>query len=263
MNASDKEIISALLKIAGFCGTFPTEKKSQRFYIYQCLTFICNLCYTIFGIYNNSSIYETDKINAFVGCIISFLVAAQGLSFQLVCLCSAKRLRKFYLNLQTHYDGAPTKRRSVFLVLLLLCVTVCVRAFLVLWIWIPDIGIQTTFSYSFRHLNDCYTMVSVLLLVHINIVVKKRFLLINSFLKHSHCVRYTQRIYGKTTQLISDFSSIFGYQILIVIANSVCALLENLHVVLWYFDYSRDDYLKLFCWYGFYSITLIVTNSKY
>lgn len=263
MNARDKGILSALLKIARVCGTFPSEEPSKCFYIYQCLLFIWNLSYTVLGIWYNADVYEMKEVKALAGYLTSFLVAMQGLSFQLMCLCYPEHWRKFYVNLQTHHDKTPIKKRYVFMEVLILYIIICIRIFLVLWTWIKIVGIQILAGYSFRHFNDCYTMVSVLILVHINMVIKRKFLLINKTLRHSHCIRYAQEVYCGTIKLIQDFSHIFGYQIIIVIANTISILLENLHYVLWYFDYSRDDSIRVLFWYSFYTITLVVIKPLY
>lgn len=263
MNAKDKEIINILLKIARICGTFPTEKPSRRFYVYQCLIFICNLFFITFGMYRNLSNYYRDSntLNIFMDVMTSSLVGLQGLSYQLLCLCYPERCRKFYRKLKMVFDKTTTttNKTGVYLEMFALHAVFLLKVFLLFWIWVPVVGIEINLNYSFRILNDYYTMVSVLLLVHINIVLKERFILMNAFLQRSNCVRYVQKVYGKTIRLIEDFNSIFGYHILLLMAFLIFLSLESLNNIFWFLDYTKSDSPKILFWYSFHITSIIVT----
>lgn len=236
MEGRDNTVIEALLKIAKACGTFPFCSLT-----YQIIIITLTLFYGIYSIYTNAVTYYPGKepIMIFMDFLVSSFTVLLGVSIQVLSLCRLDVWKQLYQNLKVDcIKNSSTRKSNVFLELLAVHLIYFVRLFLVVLAWLPLVGIAAL-NYFFRHLNEYYSMIYVLLLIHINIVIKRKFSLMNMFLRRSTCVRYVQRNYQKTMKLIDDFNIAFGHQILLIMVHAGIALLECLNNCLRFTDFSK------------------------
>lgn len=264
MDGRDNTIIEALLKIAQICGTFPSKTISFESFTYQLVIITLTLFNGVYSIYTNAVTYDPDKnaIMIFMEFLISSFTVVLGVSIQLISLRHYKICILFFQNLKVGcVKNSNSRKLSVFLELFAVHLAYFTRLSFIVWAWLPLIG-TSALNYFFRHLNEYYSMIYVLLLVHINIVIKRKFLLLNKFLNHSNCIRYVRQNYGKTLQLINNFNIIFGYQILLIVTHAGIALLECLHDCLRFTDFKSIQNKYILFWDIFYSITITVNDFK-
>lgn len=260
MNTRDEEIINVLLKIGRICGTFPSERPSRWIYCYQVMMFIFNILSSVFCIYSNAATYypSARPLDIFTNFVTSSFVAMQGLSFQFFCLFFPEKWRTLYEDIKFNYDKTTVYRKmNVFVELLILHLFFLIRVIFSFWTWFPLLGLQATMNYFLRYLNDYYNMISIVLLVHVNIVIKKHFFSMNKFLIRSNYVQYAQKVYGKTTQLLEDFNYTFGYPILFMMGNVIALMLDCLNDVLGLNQWGGEK-ITVLVWDLFYSLTFAV-----
>lgn len=260
MDARDKAVIEILLKIARVCGTFPSAKPSRLAYSYQTVMFALNVTWSIASMWNNAKeiYFFKSSLDIFIDLLVSFCAMIEGSSMQLLSLYCPSGWRDLYKDLPTDSCKPAKGGVKVYLEILALHLFWSVRFAIVIWTWMPIMGWSMHKRYSFKQFNEYVSLISILLLVHVNIVIKRKFRLMNEMLRTSHAVRRVQVIYSKTTRLIDSFSCVFGYQILFIVAHAVVALLESLNTVLTYGDYSKTENVKITFWSVFYSFDVIV-----
>lgn len=264
MNNRDEEIINALVKIAKICGIFPSEKPSRWFYCYQITMFIFNILCSISCIYRNATLFYASgrSIDIFIDILTSCFAIMQGLSFQFSCLFFAEKWRTFYEDIKFNYNKTMEHGKTNVLVeIVVLHLIFFIRLIFSFWAWYPLIGLEATINNFFRYLNDYYCMISVVLLVHINIIIKRKYSLINKFLRSSNCLQHVENIYRKTSLLIDDFNYTFGYQILFIMGNAIASILECLNNVLKVNHWDTEQ-ITLLLWNLFYSFMLTVSKTK-
>lgn len=262
MEASDQLTIKTLLKFCRICGTFPPEKPSRWFYTYQILICILNLLYSAFCMYHITIVacLEKNSLDVILSILTSFFATMQSLSFQIVCLWFPDAWKNLYENLNIDYIENESRNLWVFLEILIFNLLFLIKLALGLWIWYPLSGISQLMNHNFRHINDYFCMVSVLVLVHVNVIIRKKILLMNEILMRSQCTRSIQATYFKIIHLINRFSVTFGYQILCVLVHTMAVLLQSLRNVLWFNDVNNNgnNGLKILVWQTVYSSSLIV-----
>lgn len=260
MDTKDEVILKALLKFTTLCGSFSSKKSSRWFSIYQATLLVLNLFYSIFCMYRIAIIDYPDKnaINIVLDALASFFSVMQGLSFQIACLCFSKPWRNLYDNLTIDCHRNKFGKIGIFLEIFTVQMIFIARLILAAWIWCPIIGCYKFMDYGFRHVNDYITMVSVLLIVHINIAIKKKYFLINLCLLRSNYIGNIPIIHRNVTKLIKNFNVVFGYQILFIFAHTIVVMLESLQNILWYIDFNNANSFKVLLWEIVYSFLLIV-----
>lgn len=247
MDANDKVTIKTLVKFGQACGILPSEKPSRWFYTYQFLICILNLLYSAFCMYNIANEVHPNKnsLNMVLNTLVSFFAAMQGLSFQIVSLWHPSAWNKLDENLTVDCAEAKTGKNLIFVKTFIAHVLFYTRIALELWVWYPIAGHYALMNHNFRHFNDYCCMISVLLLVHVNIIIKKKCLLLNKVLLRSHCIRNIQVTYWKILQLIDYFSVAFGYQILFLLAYTMAIMLQSLQNVLWFTNFRANRSLQI------------------
>lgn len=264
MNSRDKGVIVVLLKIARICGTFPFERPSHFAYYYQIFIVTLNLLWSIFSIYNNttSNFYENKtSMFVFTDLFNSFFIMVHGLSIQLIALWCPSAWRNLYKDLKIGCCKTTTET-SIYLEILAVHLYSFVRFIFVNWTYIPIIGIGISKNYIFRNLNEYYSFISIMMVVHVNNIIRRKFRLLNEILRSSNCVRHVQMNYRKTTHLIDSFNGVFGYQILFIMAHAIVGMLECLNNVLTLHDYTKSKDVKVTLWSTIYSFCLMVFGKK-
>lgn len=258
MDARDETVINVLLKISRITGFIPPNEQSRWFYTRQILTITFNLFYSCFCIYqsiisiNHFSHQNTTDIT--ISILSSFSVVAQGLSFQIVSLWIPKAWNNLHENLTVDYIDISNGKRNAFLEVVIMHLIFLARLAGIVWIWYPVGGIYGLWNNSFRLINDYCFFISVLLMIHVNIIIKKKSLLMNSFLLRPNCLRRVYATYGKIKKLIDYFNIAFGYQILFILAYSTTVVLQSLQDCLWF----NNGNLTQILWEFIYVLTVIV-----
>lgn len=263
MNKRDQAVINVFLKISKICCVFPTERPSRRYYSYQVLIFISTLLYGIFCIYNNAVNYTFNKssLDIFMEALSLSFSVMLGFSIQFPTIWRPDEWRKLYQNLKTGGKEAKTGNKDALFEVLIVHLFFFIRLILTIYAWLTMIGIRAALNHLFRPLVDYFSMIFVLLIVHVNIIIKRRFFLMNLYLKRANCVRHVQEIYTQTTHLIDDFNTVFGYQILFMMARAISVILECLHNSLKYADLKSNVGINMFFCSWFYSITILVIEA--
>lgn len=263
MDARDEKIISVLVKIARVCGIFPSEKPSRYLHYYQILLLILNILCSIFSAYNNTSAFFASRgiLDIFINLLVSCFATMQGVSLQFLCLLFMKKFRIIYEDITMKCKITTTnQKKGIFLEIIAIHLIFFIRLFLSIWLWYPLLGIKAIMNCLFRHLNDYFCMISLMLLIHINTIIKRRFCLINTVMMESNCLQRIQKVYFDTIQLIDDFNYVFGYQILFMMGHTIALLLESLHNLL-RFNSCGDISMMATFNQLFYAFTVIVIET--
>lgn len=185
-----------------------------------------------------------------------------GFSIQFSTLWRSEQWRKLYKNLKFDCQGIKIRSNGAFFEVLIVHVFFFARLVLIVYAWLSMVNIRAVLTHFSRLLVDYFAMILVLMLIHVNTVIKRKFLLMNDFLKRANCIRHIQEMYTQNTDLIDDFNSAFGYQILFMIFRAISVILECLHNSLKYPDLKGSAAINMFFWSWFYSITVIVIDFR-
>lgn len=266
MDAKDKASIETLLKITRICGTFPSQQPSRWCNIYQFVIFLLNILFSIYSICNNARLWYSRKttMDTVLELLTSFTALLQGSSIQFSSLWCPNGWRQLYADLiqDDCCNNNNTKKLGVYFEIFIAHVFILTKIFYVLWIWIPLIGFEITSNYIFRPINEYYTLISIMLLMHVNTVIRKKFVMVNQILKRTKSTRYIQTVYTRNVRLIDSFNCVFGYQILFLMAHTIATILECLYSSLFH-DVSETGYKQAAMWHGVQSITTIVIKLQF
>lgn len=150
-------------------------------------------------------------------------------------------------------------------------------------VWTYFIGIQTSKYYIFRHSTEYVPFLSTILMVNLSRTIRHRYRFLNNTVKQpavwaikrnfkndkskqllwfsnsresEETIRNIQRNYRKMGKLVNLFNSLFGYQILLLIAMTIITLLESLESAI------REDSIIILLWSSitttFFFVSLIV-----
>lgn len=262
MHTKDKTAIKTLLKIARIWGIFPFQKPSYPFYVYQALMFFTNLLYSTFSIYRNATHFLNmdEPISTFIDLTTALITIFMGLSIQLLSLWNPEKWRDLYkhLGIDSNSNFITSGKRSVYFEIIIVHIFFCLKIMFAIWVWTPLIGLRFTENYCFRHINEYFSVLLTMILVHINRIMKINFSLMNEGLKRSEYVKTYQITYGKLLLLIEKFNRVFGYQILFLMGHSIAIMLESLNYSLLFSDLSKTEDLKVLLFYAFYTAIVIV-----
>lgn len=254
--------MKVLVAIARICGILPSEKPSHYTYCYQISMFTITFIWSAFSTYciANTLYNSVTTMDLFINLLSSFFLMAQGCSIQLLALCRASVWRNLYKNLRIGCHKTASAKMNTYLEVLFAHVFFFVRLIFVTWAWLPLTDSDLYRNYCFRTLNEYYCLITIMLMVHVNIIIKKKLCVMNENLRRSKCVRHVQVAYRKNLQLIDKFNSIFGNHILVIMARAIAVSLECLHNVLTLHYYSKSDYLKVTTWSASYGFGVFVRN---
>lgn len=264
MNAKDKTVIRIFSTISAFCGILPSEKPSRLFYSYQIFIFTFTLLCNFFCLYNNIVTYSfgRDSLDAFITALATFNTIILSFAFQFPVLWYAELWRNFNQKLKAGCSKTPIRSKIVFLEVFAAHIFFFGRLFLITYGIISMAGIRVILKNFSRPLTDYYSMIFTLNLVHINIVIKKKFSYINIYLRRTNCVRHVQKLYIETIKLIQDFNNYFGCQILFITARGISVILQCLHGSLKDIQIknTKTENAGILFWSWFYSSTVFVSK---
>lgn len=281
MEARDKDAIDVLLKLARFCGISPPERPSRSATYYQIFTLLFTLILSVFSIYRNARDYygSMDTMYVFIDLLTSVFITIQGTSTLITSLLFSDVWRRLLKGLREGLNPKTKKtvKPSVCLEILLLHVVFLVRVALNYSVWIKVVGWNLYRFYIFRQFHEYYAMVSIALMVHVNLVVKRRFRALNTSLslvpkkfEPQLPMKQAEMTYRKLTELMEYFSSVFGYQILFAMANTIVVMLESLRNALRNHDFNVGNNVLIVGWsaastalalVGLDALTLMILNK--
>lgn len=267
MEARDEEIIATLLQIARFCGIAPPEKPSRLGFLYHLLVLCVCVGVSVFSMVQTAthrySSLSTMKI--VIDIIPSISVLIQGVSIQASSLLCPSAwhdlLRDLHIGSKTGKNGRSGR---IHLELVILHVVFLTR---VVWntaAWSEFIGYDLERYYIFRLIHEYGVWITISLMVHVNLIIKRRFrnisealklsptLFIKTFEAQSHVscsyIRHLEVNYRKLTQLVDHFNSVFGYNVMFIMANSVSVVLSCFYYSMTHHDFSVPGNLVLVGW---------------
>lgn len=264
MNARDHKIINTLWKIAKISATLPSKKPSRLFNIYQILMITFSLFLSVFSIYNGAILVygKINSIDFFINLLSQIIYAMMGLVMLFHPLKSPQKWRKLYANLvRNRISKKPTTNCNIsaFIETLTLCVIWFCRATYSIWVWFPITGLIPCALHIYRHLNDFYSLMLIALLVHVNVVIKKRFFFINQMLKRADNIRQVQKLYRETVGMIEMFSNAFGYQIMFIVATVIVVILESSNNFLYNRSHIQNENKRVIVWSISCGLNVMVT----
>lgn len=260
MDAIDETAINAFLKISRICGVFPPKKHSRLFYIYQVLIFGFTLFFGVFSTYCMvSRMLMTDSsLDIFVNILIFIINVILGLSMQYNTIFCPEEWRNFYENLKIGCNKTKLKQNYMILEVLIINIFFFTRFFVFEYLVFTLFGMEVVIENLFIQLIDYYSIIFLMIVVHINFVIKKKFLLMNCFLRSTRSIRRIQEYYAKTIQLLDIFNHLFGYQIICLIARAIGIILQFLHYGLKLNNAESNANVYIHLFFGFYSLTIYV-----
>lgn len=281
MDATEKGIIVALLRIARLIGIAPSEQPSRFGHLYQLFILCVSVSVSVFSMVQmgRQRFAYMSAMQAFTDIVTSVSIMVQGVSVQAISLLCPTAWRKLFGDLQIGNKTAKTGgSERIYLELLILHLVFFAWTVWNTNVWLEVEGFRIYKYYVFRLIHEYCTMVSIALMVHVNLIIKERFRAISVALNLSptllleklemqnriSCsyIRHLQANYRKLTQLIEHFNFVFGYQILFTLANSICAMLESLHVSLT-LDFSLPNSSLVLSWSAISTLIVMVTTKAH
>lgn len=260
MDAENKEIIKILIKMARICGICPFEKPSRSSVLYHACIFCLLFSFSALSIYRAGSenYNDTSTMHICIDLLTSSFVTIQGCSNQLVSLLYPGAWRNLFNELDlVNGNEKPTKTVciKIFILYLLLVAKIACTSL----VWTTVIGWELSKYYIFRLLHEYYTILTIILMVYINLVVKKRFHAMNEILCNTSTffikkfdqniqIREVEATYRKLLLVLEHFNSVFGYQILFIMANAVAVILECLRNALKHHDFNNIENVLIVGW---------------
>lgn len=223
-----------LLKIGSILGVTPPNKYSKwnitYHYYYSLFIFFMVLASSIYSIYFNTNNYKRlGKPEMFVDILTSISLLLQGSAIALSYLTQPKKWYNFINKLERNHCKNNNKTA--------IAITGIIHLLLVMritfsWIvWFPMTQIEISKYYIFRIVHKYYGTFSACFIIHINNILRQRFLSIHETLERFKFkyirIRQIQKLYRELMEIIEDFNPIFGYQIVFILGNTIAALLEN------------------------------------
>lgn len=299
MEARDRKAIEILLKVGSVFGVSPigslskieaTRSKSFTVILLALSTATCTI-----SLYFNARDNYTNmtKMDMFVDLLSMVFNAMEGTVIIMGPLFASSTWKKLLYELQscTQWNNPihTTKERTVqvYAELFIFHAMFVARFSWDAFVWISCRGIDIYKNYFYRAYHEYCAIISILLMVHFNLVIQNHFRLLNtavwrvvnnyypeqqkggqlclldagSFnkLNMSYELRGIQMTYRKMTKMVDHFNRIFGYQILLLMGYTVAVMLGGLHNALKYNNFKEKIDAMILSW-SVISGTIIVVS---
>lgn len=263
MNAEDRAIINVLWQIAKNLAIFPSGKQSRCFCCYQIFVSFIMLIYSAAYLHWIITIMypRQNSIDVFTDILVWLISILELFSFQVFAICYSDGWRNLYQNLSVNQGEVAVGKIRIYLEIFALHSIFLTKAALDFWTWVPVIGISHFAFYVYGCFIDYCTLIYVFILIHINIVIKKKVCQISTTLKHSRNARNILTLYRNTIQLVDDFNMIFGYQLLLTIGQSFATMLQSLQGIFFFNRVDSSGNMRVLYWQIFYSTISFVLAS--
>lgn len=238
---SDKTTLEILLKIGSTIGITPpsthTKWKLNHHNYYSIFLYIAWLVISLYSIYCNilQRLIQLTKLELALDIASSCSNIMQGTAIALSYLTQSKRCVSFIKKLHPNVYNKNGKKWYKLLVLGFVYCIWYLRIFSYWFTWLPILKLTVLKNYIFRMVFEYYGIFIAIYIVHVNSVLTKKFLYMSEVLKRSRFqinqLRYIQRFYRHLMDVMDDFNSIFGYQILFIIGHSAMETLECFQIV--------------------------------
>lgn len=263
MDAKDKIAIEVFRKIGIIWCIVPPQKRSYGLRIYQTLIFVTNMLFSAFAIYSNTVFFLNMKqpISTLMDILTSLFAVFLGLSIQFLCLWYPKQWRDILKHLRIGSDKGIIISEGMFVYFEVAVVhlTFFLKLIFDIWAWSLFGNINLILNYIFRHINEYFSMLLIIFLIHINGTIRVKFFMMNETLKRSHCVKPHQTVYGRVVQLIEKFNNLFGYQILFLMGDTIVTVLECLENNLAFKDLTTNVDLKIL-FIGVFQVVIAIVS---
>lgn len=274
MEAKDKDVIKVLLKIGRLFGLYPLEKPSCLGVFYQIFMLCFTFAVSVFSMYNivKMSYNSISTLHIFIDGLASSFVIIQGCCIQITSVLYPTVWIKILKELNLVNADKKHKKSVVFEILFLHLLFVARIAFSAI-VWTQVTGWWLYKYYIFRIVHEYYAFNTLLLMVHVNRVVKIRFRAINEILYTTQKlfvekfdlqlqVRHVETVYKELLLLLDNLNSVFGYTILFIMANTVIVVLKSFCYVLKNFDFDSIDDILVTAWNATASLFVLVFRNQ-
>lgn len=282
MERTNSDMLKMLLSI------YNVSNATLKRRCYRVLLVALPLISTVFSIWINlkTRFIYMKSMDIFFNTLVSISLILQGTAIKLTSFLHPASWKIFLKDLHAGND-AERASNGARARLLLLHVMFLVKVLWNAFAWTHVVRFDEYKYHVYRDFYDYYGMIAVVLMVYINRAIKEKIQLMNGVLRPSFqrrvyrnsilpaefkptngvtCfqIRYVQRTYRKLTRLIKQFSSIFGYQILFIMAKTVVVMLESLHNALRIHDVIDDTSkymygrIMVLCWCATSTLTAVV-----
>lgn len=304
MEARDKKAIEILLRIGSVFGVSPISSLSKTEYGSN-ITFTVFLLVTsstvcVFSFYFNArdSYIGMKKIDIYVDLLSTICSSMLGTVIITGPLFSSAIWKKLLLELQNNrkliqlsqpVNSINQKTVKVYTEIIVFHIMFIARFVWDAVVWISCHGVHIYKNYLHRIYHEYCVMISILIMVHLNIVIQNHFKLLNnalwcvvrsdfcatdkkttqlaslscvSFNKLNMCysIRNLQIVYRKLSKMIDHFNTIFGYQILLLMGYTVAVALGSLHNALKYNNFNEKIDAMVLSW-SVISSTIIIVST--
>lgn len=166
----------------------------------------------------------------------------------------------------SHYS-AVTKKRCL-IDLLILHVIFIFKIFWNCFVWVSEEDIESYMFYIPIDLIEYFTLISLVLMIYLNKIIRQRYLCLNNFVKYfpwltsrgdknENTIRNVQVNYRNLGKLVALFNKIFGYQMLLTVEISIISILESFYYALSQGSYLIISWCVVYTGFAFVSINLL------
>lgn len=299
MKPRDRKAIEILLRIGSVLGVSPmnslSQIENQPKGSLNLFLLLVSLTMCVFSIYFNvrDNYVNMKQMDVFVDLLSMVVNGILGAVIIIGPLFNSAIWKKLLLELQCNKklmqcDGNKEKEthHQVYTEIIVCHIVFMARFSWDAYVWICCHGIDIYKNYLYRFFNEYCAMIAILIMVHLNLVVKNYFYLLNNALwaivqNSNHCVvekpthlallsaansynkvnniRRVQTAYRKLSKMIDHFNAIFGYQILLLMGYTVAVTLGSLHSALKYNNFNEKMDAMVLSW-SVISSTIIVVS---
>lgn len=301
MKPRDTKAIEILLRIAGIFGISPInsltqiENQAKRTRSLFLLLFSLTMCVSSIFCNASNEYVNMEQMDVFVDLLSMVFNGMLGAVIVIGSLLNSAIWKKLLMELQCNkklLQSNNNKEKENFCLVyaeIIIChVVFCARFSWDAYVWISCRGFNVYKNYLYKFLNEYCAMIAILLMVHINLVVKNYFCLLNNALWTVYCVaekptqlalvsatdsyrkingiRKVQVAYRKLSKMIEHFNAIFGYQILLLMGYTVAVTLGSLNNALKYNNFNEKIDAMVLSWSVISStiivVSIIIFNKK-
>lgn len=298
MKPRDRRAIEILLRIGSTFGVSPISSLSHQgdnkvkvSFILFLLLLSSTMCVSS-TYYNAKDNYvNMNKMDLFVDLLSMVFNGMLGVIIIIGSLCYSQTWKKLLVKLQssrkliqcwTHFFNSDKEEKVTVYTEIIVChVIFIVRFAWDAYVWISCHGFNVYKNSIYRIYNEYCAMISILIMIHINLVIRSYFVLLNNTLRFTaretaqqlalipiafnkpqfyNEIRNIQNTYRKLSKMIEHFNTIFGYQILLLMGYTIVVTLGSLQGALKYNNFNEKIDVMVLSW-SVISSTIIIVSA--
>lgn len=246
---ADREAVRILLKLVRILGICPYDPPLRFDRFYQKLMLFLTFSVTIAWIYGNfvTRYPNLSTMDTFIDLLMAILMIIQGIACQVTFLIHSKIWRKLIQELNLGKE--KYSKISVYVEFFAIHFFLGVRAAWNMFVLLVILRWEYNPYLICRALCEYYEVLFVMLMLHINGIIKREFRLIHVKLSKNTMAFYNQfqptsvreleSTYRRLSFASDHFNKLFGYPILFTMACAVAMMLHTLCNMLKFYDISR------------------------